>query len=314
MKKEPLVIIAGATAVGKTELSLRLAERIGAEIISADSMQVYQGFNIGTAKISRAEMRGIPHYLIDILQPEEEFNIYEFQKRALDCIQKIRAKGRIPMIVGGTGFYIQSVLYGIDFSEESPDKSYRRYLEGLAAEKGPEVLYEMLKQADPVSAEEIHFHNVKRVIRALEFYQETGTRISEHNLQQRQKEPVYNSAYFVLNRERSVIYDRINRRVDQMLREGLVEEVKGLLADGVDPECLAMQGLGYKEILGYLNNERSLEEAVSLLKQNTRHFAKRQITWFKREKDPVWINYEDFGSMDDMLESMIRILKEKKIV
>ena len=314
MKKSPLIIISGATAVGKTDLSLSLAERIGGEIISADSMQVYKGMDIGTAKIRPEEMKGIRHYLIDELDPGEAFSVYEFQKRASDYIQTIISRGRIPILVGGTGFYIQSVLYGIEFTEQQTDQNYRKHLEALAEKQGPQVLHAMLSKVDPESAKQIHANNVKRVIRALEFYEETHTPISKHNEEQRSRESAYNYAYFVLNRDRAVIYERINQRVDQMIAEGLAEEVKGLLDQGVSPSCLSMQGLGYKEMISYLDGSMSMDDAAELLKKSTRHFAKRQLTWFRREKDVIWMNYEDYASNAQMLEKMIEILKEKQIV
>ena len=314
MNKKPLVIISGPTAAGKTDLSVSLAKLINGEIISADSMQVYKGFDIGTAKTTSEEMSGIKHYLIDELEPDEEFNIFEFKTRAEKYINEIVSKGKIPVIVGGTGFYIQSVIYDVNFSEEGADRSYRKQLEHTAVEKGPGYLHDMLKSIDPSSAEAIHANNVKRVIRALEYHHETGQMISEHNQEQRAKGSDYNFAYFVLNRERSVIYDRINRRVDKMIEDGLIDEVQKLIASGVSPDSLAMQGLGYKEIYAYLDGRLSLEDAISLLKQSTRHFAKRQITWFKRERDVIWLNYEDFNSRQEMLDAMIRILSDKKIV
>jgi len=314
MMQQPLIIISGATAVGKTDLSLSLAASIGGEIISADSMQVYKGMDIGTAKISPDEMKGIPHYLIDELDPWEEFNVYEFQKRCRALIRDITSRGKIPILTGGTGFYIQSVLYDIQFTDSETDLSYREELERLAVTQGPGVLHRMLEEVDPAAAEQIHENNIKRVIRALEYYQETGQPISEHNEEQRSRTSSFNYAYFVLNRERSVIYDRINLRVDQMMEEGLVEEVRSLLEQGVPPTALSMQGLGYKEIIRYLQGELSLSEAVSLIKQSTRHFAKRQLTWFRREKDVIWIDYGDYPGPDAMLDHMINILKEKKIV
>ncbi len=314
MKNRPLIIISGATAVGKTELSIRLAQLINGEIISADSMQVYKNFNIGTAKASAMEMKGVKHYLIDELDADEEFNVYEFKIRAEKYINKILSDGKIPIIVGGTGFYIQSVLYGIDFSEEESDTEYRQQLESIAKEKGNAFLHDMLQQVDPKAAEKIHENDIKRVTRALDYYHENGHPISEHNYIQQQKEAIYNYAYFVLNRDRQTIYDRINRRVDVMISDGLIDEVKGLIAGGISPDALAMQGLGYKETVRYINGEITLEELSELIKLGTRHFAKRQITWFKREKDTEWLNYEDYADTDEMLHKMIEILKEKKIV
>ncbi len=314
MNKRPLIIISGATAVGKTELSIKLAQMINGEIISADSMQVYKNFNIGTAKASSRDMEGIKHYLIDELDADEEFNIYEFKTRAEKYINKILLEGKIPIIVGGTGFYIQSVLYDIDFSEEGANTKYRQQLEDLAKKKGRAALHDMLLQVDPVSAEKIHENDIKRVIRALDYYHENKKPISEHNYVQHQKEAVYNYAYFVLNRDRQTIYDRINKRVDIMISEGLVDEVKDLLNSDISPDSLAMQGLGYKETVRYINGEITLDELSELIKLGTRHFAKRQITWFKREKDVDWLNYEDYSDVDHMLNKMIEILKEKKIV
>lgn len=312
--KQPLVILSGPTACGKTSLSIDLAKRINGEIISADSMQVYRGFDIGTAKVTEAEKDGIPHYLIDEMDPTEEFNVFEFQSRAIKYIADISSRGKIPMIVGGTGFYIQSVLYDIDFSDESDDKTYRHELETLAEEKGSDYLYQQLMECDPDAAKEIHPNNTKRVIRALEFFHETGQQISEHNRIQQQKESPYNYAYFVLNRPRHILYERINRRVDLMMQEGLPDEVSGLLEKGYGEDLLSMQGLGYKELVPYVKGQISLEEASDLLKKNTRHFAKRQITWFKREKDTIWIDLEAYASPEDAATYMIQILKEKCIV
>lgn len=309
-----LIIIAGATAVGKTDLSVSLAKEINGEIISADSMQVYKGMDVGTAKITPEEMNGIPHYLIDEYDPSDDFNVFEFKKQAKKYITEIQNRDKIPILVGGTGFYIQAVLYDIDFTEEEDDSDFRSYYESILENDGPEKLHEMLSEVDPLAAEEIHPNNVKRVIRALVFNKITGGKISEHNHEQRQKESPYNFAYFVLNREREEIYQRINQRVDFMVQKGLIDEVKDLLQKGYGADLVSMQGLGYKEIVQYLNGNLSLNESIDLIKQGTRHFAKRQITWFKREKDAIWLNYEGFSSKSDLLNRMIQILKEKKIV
>ncbi|MBO5352060.1 MAG: tRNA (adenosine(37)-N6)-dimethylallyltransferase MiaA [Lachnospiraceae bacterium] len=314
--KQPLVILTGPTAVGKTKLSIALAEAVNGEIISADSMQVYKRMNIGTAKILPEEMQGVPHHLIDILEPEEEFNVVLFARLAKQAIQQCRSRGKIPILVGGTGFYIQAVLYDIDFTENDDDKSYREELERLAAEQGAEVLHERLRLVDEKAAAEIHPNNVKRVIRALEFYEKSGgQKISDHNEEQKQKESPYNFAYFVLNDDRAVLYERINRRVDVMLEEGLVKEVAGLLEAGVPVSSVSMQGLGYKEIVAYLRGECSLEEAVYILKRDTRHFAKRQITWFKREEDVFWLNRPEYDQSEEkILGEMLRILREREIL
>lgn len=313
--KPPLVILTGPTAVGKTEISINLAKRINGEIISADSMQVYKYMDIGTAKIKEEEMQGVPHYLIDILEPNEEFNVVKFQEYALNAMKEIYAKGKIPIIVGGTGFYIQSVLYGIDFKDNDEDTTYRKELEELAVVKGQTFLHEELRKVDESSAKSIHPNNVKRVIRALEYYKQTGLKISEHNEEQKQKESPYNFCYFVLTNNRDILYDRINLRIDKMLEAGLIEEVKSLLNAGCTKDMVSMQGLGYKEIISYLYEECSLEEAICLLKRDTRHFAKRQLTWFKREKEVTWIEKNKYDNNEDrILEALTNYLSLKSII
>lgn len=314
--KRPLIILAGPTAVGKTAVSILLAKASGAEIISADSMQVYRGMDIGSAKITKEEMAGVPHYLVDVLEPEEDFNVVRFQNMAKDAAAEIWSKGKIPLVVGGTGFYIQALLYDIDFTENDGDESYRRELEKKASdEQGALELYEMLRNTDPKSAQEIHPRNIKRIIRALEFYRQTGKKISEHNETQRQKESPYNYAYFVLNDERSRLYERIDRRVDLMMEQGLLEEVRALRERGVRKDSTAMQGLGYKELYAYLDGEYPLDEAVRIIKRDTRHFAKRQITWFKREKNVVWADRSVIGQDDEKLaDYMLDCLRDRKII
>lgn len=312
--KLPLIILTGPTAVGKTKLSIELAKRINGEIISADSMQVYRGMDIGSAKVTREEMQGVRHYLIDEFDPSEEFHVVKFQEYAKRYIREISAGGKIPILAGGTGFYIQAVLYDIDFTENGSDTSYRDGLQKAAEEKGALFLHEMLKKVDPESAEAIHENNVKRVIRALEYYHETGEKISEHNEEERQKESPYNFAYFVLNDERSEIYRRIDLRVDQMIEQGLLDEVRALRKNGCTREMVSMQGLGYKEMLDYLSGALSFDEAVRILKRDTRHFAKRQLTWFRRERDVIWVDKNHFGhDTGRMLEYMADILKQKGI-
>ena len=313
--KKPLVILTGPTAVGKTKASIGLAKAIGGEIISADSMQVYKQMDIGSAKIKPSEMEGIPHYLLDILEPDEEFHVVLFQQMAKQAIQKIYEKGKIPIIVGGTGFYIQAVLYDIDFSENEKDTSYREELEKLAQTKGAEYLHDRLREVDEKSAQDIHANNVKRVIRALEYFHQTGEKISEHNEEQRTKVSPYNFSYFVLNDEREHLYERINLRVDQMINEGLVREVQSLKEKGYTRDMVSMQGLGYKEMLDYLDNKCSLEEAVEIIKRDTRHFAKRQITWFKRESDVTWIDKKEYDYNEErILKAMLQELKERGII
>lgn len=292
--RKPLIVLTGPTAVGKTKLSISLAKALNGEIISADSMQVYRYMDIGSAKIKKEEMEGVPHHLIDVLMPWEEFNVVVFQRLCRQAIGEIYGRGHIPILTGGTGFYIQSVLYDIDFTQTEEDADYRETLEALAKEKGSALLHEMLQKVDPASAEAIHANNVKRMIRALEYYKQTGMRISEHNERERQKESAFASCYFVLNDERSRLYEKIDSRVDEMLQQGLVEEVRRLMELGCRKDMVSMQGLGYKEIISYLSGECSLEEAVYQIKRDTRHFAKRQLTWFKREKDVVWVNMPEF--------------------
>lgn len=313
--KKPLIILTGPTAVGKTELSIRLARLVNGEIISADSMQVYKHMDIGSAKIRQEEMEGVPHHLVDVFEPDEEFHVVRFQECARRCMEEIYGRKRIPILVGGTGFYIQAVLYDIDFTENGGDDSYRKGLEALAKEKGNEVLHQMLREVDAPSAKQIHANNVKRVIRALEYYHETGEPISRHNEQERQKESPYNFAYFVLNDRRDRLYAKIDARVDGMLRDGLVEEVRALKEKGYTKDMVSMQGLGYKEILSYLDGECTLEEAVYILKRDTRHFAKRQLTWFRREREVCWVDKEAFAyDHEKILERMAEVLREKEIL
>lgn len=292
--KRPLIILTGPTAVGKTSLSLSLAKELDGEIVSADSMQVYRYMDIGTAKIREEERQGIPHHLIDVLDPWEDFNVVRFQKMAREALEEIWERGHIPIVTGGTGFYIQALLYDIHFTENNEDSSLRKDLENYARENGAEELHSRLAEVDEKAASQIHFNNVKRVIRALEFYYQTGKKMSEHNEEERKRTSPYDFKYFVLNDEREHLYAGINRRVDLMMEEGLVEEVRKLKEMGCDSAMVSMQGLGYKEILSHLEGEYTLDEAVYKIKRDTRHFAKRQITWFKRERDVIWLHKPDY--------------------
>ena len=312
MKKKPLIILTGPTAVGKTKASIGLAKAVDGEIISADSMQVYRHMDIGSAKIKPEEMEGIPHHLIDVLEPDDEFHVVKFQQLAKKAMREIWERGHIPIVTGGTGFYIQALLYYIDFDENEKEDACRKELEAYAKEHGAEALHEKLAFVDPASAEMIHPNNIKRVIRALEFYEQTGKRISEHNETQRQRESPYAFAYFVLTDDRAHLYERINRRVDQMIEEGLVNEVQALKDKGYTKQLVSMQGLGYKEILDYLDGNCTLEEAIYTIKRDTRHFAKRQLTWFKRERDVIWINKQSFGyDAEQILDEMLSKLPWK---
>lgn len=315
MEKKPMVILTGPTAVGKTALSIRLAKEINGAVISADSMQVYRHMDIGSAKIRPEEMQSVKHYLIDILEPEEEFHVVRFAEEAKAALEEIYRNGQIPIIAGGTGFYIQALLYDINFDGQDCNADYRRELEQIAEEKGAEYLHQMLEEVDAESAKAIHANNTKRVIRALEFYHVSGKKISEHNETEHQKESPYNFAYFVLTDERERLYKRIEARVDAMMEEGLLDEVRLLKERGATKEMVSMQGLGYKEILAYLDGEISLERAVYLIKRDTRHFAKRQLTWFRRERDVIWFDKEQYAYQEDaILADMLTILKEKAIL
>ncbi|HBA62893.1 MAG TPA: tRNA (adenosine(37)-N6)-dimethylallyltransferase MiaA [Lachnospiraceae bacterium] len=314
MQKKPLIILTGPTAAGKTKASIGLAKSLGGEIISADSMQVYRGMDIGSAKISTSEMEGIPHHLIDVLEPEEEFNVVRFQQLARAALEEIYAHGHIPIVVGGTGFYIQALLYDIDFTEHESDPAYRKELEDFAEEHGAEALHALLAERDPKAAQEIHANNIKRVIRALEFYHQTGMLISKHNERERAKTSPYQFIYFVLTDDRELLYHRIEERIDQMLADGLIEEVQKLQERGCTRDMVSMQGLGYKEILAYLEGECTLEEAVYTLKRDTRHFAKRQLTWFRRERDVIWVDKQEFDHDEAaILAFLLQKIREKRI-
>ena len=314
MNRKPLIILTGPTAVGKSDLAVRLAQTIGGEIISADSMQVYRQMDIGTAKISKEEMHGIPHHLIDVRDPDEPFHVVVFQELAKQAMEKIYANGHIPIVAGGTGFYIQALLRDIDFTERETDPLLRSQLEAMAKEDGGECLYQMLQEEDPESASAIHPNNIKRVIRALEFKRLTGTRISDHNREQAAQKSPYNFVYFVLTMDRQLLYNRIDQRVDNMMDSGLVQEVEKLMYQGYDRSLVSMQGLGYKEICAYLDGECTLPEAVEAIKLGTRHFAKRQLTWFRREKEVIWLEKEEYESEEELLHVILHKLKEKKII
>lgn len=319
MNKAKMIILTGPTAVGKTELSIRLAKEIGGEIISADSMQVYRGMDIGTAKITKEEMQGVRHHLIDCLNPDEEFNVAIFQELAREAAKDIAQRGMVPILTGGTAFYIQALLYGIDFNEEEHDDSYRNAMYEIGAdEEGKKRLHAMLCEVDKEYADTVHYNNMKRVVRALEYNHYTGRKFSEYNEQQRMRKAEYDFCYFVLNDERAHLYDRINKRVDIMVASGLVEEVKLLREKGYAEDLVSMQGVGYKEIIAWLNGAITLEESIELIKKNTRHFAKRQLTWFRKEEDVIWVNKPEFGYEDErILEYMyshmnrIGIMKNK---
>ena len=315
-KRPPLIIITGPTAVGKTSLSVQLALKINGEIISADSMQVYRGMDIGTAKIREEEKCGVPHYLIDILNPDEEFNVTIFKQKAEECIEDILSRGKMPIIAGGTGFYIQSVLYDVEFSDFDEEKraEIKAMLEDTLEQKGIDFMFDKLTEIDPEYAKVIHKNNIRRVLHGLEFNILTGGKLSEHNEEQRERTSPYNFLYCVLNDDRAKVYGRINSRVDDMLREGLADEVRELLNKGYSRELPSMLGLGYKEMADYLSDECTYEAAVELIKRDTRHFAKKQLTWFKRERETLEVNRTKFENEEQMLEFILSAAQLKGIV
>ena len=290
-----------------------MAKEIGGEIISADSMQVYRYMDIGTAKVTLEEADGVPHYLIDEFDPDEEYNVMLFQQKAKAYMEQIWAKGKVPILVGGTGFYINALLYDNDFTETDNDTSYREECYRLAQEQGPEVLYERLKEIDPEYAAIMHANNVKRVTRALEYHYLTGQKFSEHNAEQKEKETPYDAAVIILSMDREKLYERIELRIDIMMEQGLLEEVKGLLEKGYTPELVSMQGIGYKEFIPYFNGECTLEEAVTQLKTNTRRFAKRQLTWFRRQIEGLWVDMSS-STGEEAMEEVLDYLKQQKVL
>ena len=302
-----LIVLTGPTAVGKTSLSIALAKAVDGEIISADSMQVFKYMNIGTAKITEEEKCGIPHFLIDELEPDEEFNVTIFKNKVMGYIKDIKSRGKVPIIVGGTGFYIQSVIYDINFNEYGDDSEVRKKYELMAETIGKSELHKKLALVDREYANSVSENNVKKVVRALTFFEMTGEKLSEHNKRERERSSPFDFAYFVLTMDRKKLYERIDKRVDLMFDMGLVDEVKALMAKGYDKSLVSMQGIGYKEVIDYLNGKTSLEECIDIIKRDTRHFAKRQLTWFKREKVVTYIDKDEFVSEDKCLKEMLRV-------
>ena len=310
-EKQKLIIILGPTACGKTGLSLEIAKRFQGEIISGDSMQVYRGMDIGTAKISPEEMQGIPHHLIDILEPQQAFSVADFRSLAEDAIQKIAQRGRLPMVVGGTGLYIDSLLYPYNFAgdmEASPE--IRQRLQEEYRQLGGLALHQRLADLDPASAQRIHPNDEHRLVRALEVLEITGEPLSQRQ-QDKSCTPAYQGILIGLNMEREQLYARIEQRVEQMLSQGLIDEVRSLLEQGIDPAANSMQGIGYRQTVGYLQGQYSLDEAVELIKRDTRRFAKRQITWFKRNKDICWFDVGHYREEGELLESVSEYIAAK---
>ncbi|KAB2444199.1 tRNA (adenosine(37)-N6)-dimethylallyltransferase MiaA [Bacillus luti] len=299
VQRKKVAVIIGPTAVGKTKLSIDLAKALNGEVISGDSMQIYRTMDIGTAKVTKEEMDGIPHYMVDIKDPEDSFSVAEFQERVRKHIREITERGKLPIIVGGTGLYIQSVLFDYQFTDDAGDVIYREQMEKLALERGVEYVHKKLQEVDPESAERIHANNVRRVIRALEIFHTTGEKMSEQ-IEKQEKELLYDVSLIGLTMDRAMLYDRINLRVDLMMEQGLLEEVEGLYSRGVR-DCQSIQAIGYKEIYDYFENRVSLEEAVSQLKTNSRRYAKRQLTWFRNKMDVTWFDVTDGEKASEIL-------------
>ena len=289
MNKPTVIVIAGPTASGKSNLAVELAKRINGEIISADSMQIYKDMDIGTAKITDKEMQGIKHYMLDFVLPNERYSVSSYKKQAEKCIEEILSKNKTPIICGGTGLYIDSLIYNIEFLKEEIDEAYRNELNQIAKDEGLEKLYNMAVEIDSEAMQKISKNDQKRIIRVLEIYHKTGKTKTQQDLESRKNEVKYNYKIFAINMDRAVLYDRINRRVDKMINDGLINEVKSIL-EKYDEFPTAMQGLGYKEVVDYLYEKLTKEEMIEKLKMETRRYAKRQITWFKKNKETCWID------------------------
>ncbi|MCK8825026.1 tRNA (adenosine(37)-N6)-dimethylallyltransferase MiaA [Fuchsiella alkaliacetigena] len=306
--QEPLIVLLGTTAVGKTELSLELAKELDAEIISGDSMQVYKGMDIGTAKLAPEKREKIPHHMLDILSPEEEFSVADFQARVDELIPEIIERGKVPLLVGGTALYLKALIQGFIFPEMETDWELRERLEKEAEEKGTEYVHQKLAEVDPQLAQKLHPNDLRRVIRGIEVYRQTGKTSTYFKKQAQKRPPRYQALKIGLKRDRKEIYQRINQRVDKMIKQGLVEEVKGLYQAGYDRDLVSMQGLGYKEIIGYLEGEYDLEEAIRLIKRNTRHFAKRQLTWFRKDEEINWFKVAKY-EIEGLVTEIITLVK-----
>jgi tRNA dimethylallyltransferase len=299
-----IIVIVGPTAVGKTYVSVELAKKLNTEVVSADSMQIYKEMDIGTAKITAEEMQGIKHHMIDIVSPDEDYSVSEFKYEAEQIMDNMLRNNKIPIIVGGSGLYVNSLIYDLDFGKTKSDDKLRSYYDCYYREHGEDALYEKLLKVDPEAAEKIHKNNVKRVIRALEVHDITGIKFSELNTDIRKPSTKYECILIGLSMDRKMLYDRINQRVDKMISEGLIEEVKGLLDKGYHNDLISMKAIGYKEIIDYLEGTVTLEEAVSILKRNTRRFAKRQFTWFLKDENVKWFDIKDVREIDSVVESI----------
>lgn len=299
-----LFILTGPTAVGKTDISIKLAQKLNGEIISADSMQIYKYMDIGSAKVAKEEMKDVPHHMIDIVDPSDEFSVADYKSLASNAIDTIHSSNKLPILAGGTGFYINSLIFNYEFANTIKSESYRNELSILAQEKGKEFVHSLLKDIDFESYNKLYPNDLKRVIRALEVYKLTGKSMSDFKAEQNIYDIPYNVFYFVLNMNREKLYSRINRRVDLMMELGLLDEVKKLRDMGYTSDMQSMQGIGYKELLFYLNGEISLQKAVDMIKQGSRNYAKRQLTWFRKDKRAVWIDKDLYSSDDEIVEEI----------
>ncbi|MFQ9977074.1 tRNA (adenosine(37)-N6)-dimethylallyltransferase MiaA [Clostridium cadaveris] len=304
MTDNKILVLSGPTAVGKTSLSIELAHKLNGEIISCDSMQIYKYMDIGSAKITSEEMDGIPHHMIDIIEPNESFTVADFKERASKLINDIKSRGKLPMLVGGTGLYIDSIICNLSFTDGNKDDEYRIYLESLAKEKGKEYVHKLLEEVDSISAKNIHYNNLKRVIRALEVFKITGKPFSEYNIGKKKYDVPYDVYYYVLTMNRGELYERINKRVDIMFDDGLLEEVQKLKDLGYNSEMQSMNGIGYKELLHYLDGNISLEEAKDMIKQGSRNYAKRQLTWFRKDNRVKYLD-KDIISQNDIVNKIL---------
>ncbi len=308
-QKPKIIVICGPTASGKTALSIQLAKKINGEIVSADSMQIYKDMDIGTAKVTIDEMEGIKHYLIDNVSPTTRYSVANFKKDALIAIKEILKKGKTPIIVGGTGLYVDSLVKGIYYDDTEIDLEYRNHLEEIAKTQGLHELYEKAVQIDSVAMEKISENDKKRIFRVLEIYHSTGKTKTMQEIESKKEENPYDYYVFAINMDREKLYERINKRVDIMIEKGLVDEVKSLISK-YDKLPTAIQGLGYKEVVSYLNNEITYDEMIEKIKQESRHYAKRQLTWFKRNKETIWINGLD--DMQNNLNIILEVIKGEK--
>jgi len=306
-----IIVLVGPTAVGKTYVSVELAKKLNTEILSADSMQIYKEMDIGTAKVSEDEKQGVKHHMIDIINPDETFSVSDFKSMAENIIDNILLRNKTPIIVGGSGLYVNSLIYDLDFGNAKSDTKIRDYYTSLYNDHGEDFLYEILKKTDPKSAEKIHKNNVKRVIRALEVFEITGEKFSELNTDIRKYSEKYDYILVGLNMDREILYDRINERVDKMVSDGLIEEVKTLIHKGYNKDLISMQGIGYKEIVDYIEGNTNLEEALNILKRNTRRFAKRQFTWFLKDSNVKWFDITTSDKIDLVVDNIYTYISNK---